>query len=130
MIDKDLEKFSLLERVENIFQILHTSTVCKGVRVKDGEVLNSVIPHQSGLFNDGPVEENRAFSNKCSLLCSVGKQCCSQCQKIKRNSDERNKRKLELGGMVHPPPPPPKQTNASGLKMIMQSKYSWKGKQE
>ena len=102
MIDKDLEKFSLLERVENIFQILDTSTVCKGVQVKDGEVLNSVIPHQSGLFNDGPVEEKRAFSNKCSLLCSAGKQCCSQCQKIKRNSDERNKRKLELGGMVHP----------------------------
>lgn len=102
MIDKNLVKYSLMERVDKNFQILDTWTVCKGVQVKEGEVLNSVIPHQSGLYNNGPVEEKRAFSNKCSLLCSAGKQCCNQCQKVKHNSDERNKRKLELGGKVHP----------------------------
>ena len=31
MIDEDLEKCSHMERVENIFQILETSTFCKGV---------------------------------------------------------------------------------------------------
>lgn len=102
LIDEDLEKCSLMERVDKIFEILDTSTLCKGVQVKDGEVLDSVIPHQSGLYNDGPIEEKRVFSNKCSLLCSTGKQCCNQCQKVKCNSEKRNKRKLELGGMVHP----------------------------
>ena len=84
MIDEDLEKCSLTERVDSIFQILDTSTFCKGVQLKDGEVLNSVIPHQSGLYNDGLIEEKRAFSNKCSLLCSAGKQWCNQCQKSER----------------------------------------------
>ena len=97
MIDEDLEKCSPMERVENIFRILETSTFCKGV-----QVLDSVIPHQIGLYNDGPIEEKRVFSNKCSLLCSTGKQCCNQCRKVKCNSDKRNKRKLELGRMVHP----------------------------
>jgi len=51
-IDKDLEKYTLMERVEKIFQILDNLTVCKGVQVSDGEVLNGVIPHQSGLYNN------------------------------------------------------------------------------
>lgn len=50
-----------MERVDKIFRILDTSTLCKGVQVKDGEVLDSVIPHQSGLYNDGPIEEKRVF---------------------------------------------------------------------
>ena len=50
-----------MERVDSIFQILDTSTICKGVQVKDGEVLNSVILHQSGLYNDGLIEEKEHF---------------------------------------------------------------------
>ena len=64
--------------------------------------MDSVIPHETGLYNDGSIEEKIVFSQKCSILCSTGKQCCNQCQKVKCNSEKRNNRKLELGGMVHP----------------------------
>lgn len=103
MIDEDiLKNRSLVERVEVIAKILEASTYCKGVPVNDDEILDTVLPYESGIYKDEQSEEQRAFSTNCALLSSAGKQCCPQCTRIKLNSRQRNKRKIEFGGMVHP----------------------------
>lgn len=100
-LDQDLEKHSPEERAEIIFKIIDASAFCKGVTLEKGEVLNTVIPHQSGIFKDEHSEEMRAFSDSCRIF-SAEKNCCDQCQKLKSNSDQRKKRRMEFGGMVHP----------------------------
>ena len=100
-LDQDLEKHSPKERAEIIFKIIDASAFCKGVTLEKGEVLNTVIPHQSGIFKDEHSEEMRAFSDSCRIF-SAEKNCCDQCQKLKSNSDQRKKRRMEFGEMVHP----------------------------
>jgi len=63
MIDEDiLKNRSLMERVEVIAKILEASTYCKGVPVNDDEILDTVLPYESGIYKDEQSEERRAFS--------------------------------------------------------------------
>ena len=74
MIDEDiLKNRSLVERVEVIAKILEASTYCKGVPVNDDEILDTVLPYESGIYKDEQSEEQRAFSTNCALLSSAGK---------------------------------------------------------
>lgn len=100
LLDQDLEKHSPTERAEIILKIIDASTFSKGVILEDGEVLNNVIPHQSGIFKDEHSEEMRALSDSCRIF-SAEKNCCDECHKLKSNSDQKKKRRMELGGMVH-----------------------------
>ena len=63
---------------------------------QDGEVLHTMLPHQSGIYSDLSANqteetvERRAFSANCSILSRAG-QCCSSCKNL--HCLEKNGRK-------------------------------------
>ena len=97
-----LEKHPLRERLEMILTTVETSTLCRGVQIKDVE-FSSTMPHESGIYEDNSTQTagKRAFSSTCTIICSAGQQCCTQCQNLNHNIVKRSKRKMETGGVIH-----------------------------
>lgn len=96
-----LEKLPTSKQIENILTFIDTSNLCRGVPIKEGEVLNTMIPHESGELATSEAAERRAFSANCSVLASAG-QCCSNCKNLQHLEKKREKRKIESNGLYSP----------------------------
>ena len=95
------------EQIESVLTTIDNSTLCCGVPIADGEVLHTMLPHETGFFfvlstNKTPeTVERRAFSASCSILSRAG-QCCSICKHLHYLDKQRQKRKLETNGVISP----------------------------
>jgi len=97
-----LEQSPITKRIESVLAFIDASTLCCGVPITDGEVLHTMIPHESGIFFDLSTNrttetvERRAFSANCSILSRAG-QCCYNCKNLhyleKKNTEKKTRNK-------------------------------------
>jgi len=104
---ESLEQSSTWKNIESVLTSIDNSTLYRGVSITDGDVLLTMLPHESGIFSDLSTNrtpetvEHRAFSASCSILSRAG-QCCSNCKHLHYLEKKRQKRKLETNGVISP----------------------------